>query len=168
MSLGALITGLGHGLVSWGLGGEDGGTASVEFPATIRVPVAQSLFSIRIPVAQPLFAIRIPMPQNRLHIGDTLYLRGIEIVDMRTNELADPDTMTVTVSCPSGLKFDLAYGTVPTSGNVDAIIRTAAGTYTIQVAITPERGTGLYEFSIVTTGARAAEPGEFRVLSRLM
>jgi hypothetical protein len=168
VSLGALITGLGHGLVSWGLGGEDGVVASDEFPATIRIPSARPLFSIRVPSAQPLFTIRIPMPQNRLHIGDTLYLRGLEIVDNRTDELADPDTMTVRVHCPSGVTFDLVYGTAPTSGAEDAIIRDAEGTYTVQVAITAARGTGLYEFSIVTTGARAAEPGEFRVLSRLM
>jgi hypothetical protein len=169
VSLGALVTGLGHGAVSWGLGGGDGEDAPVaDFPATIRIPAAASLFSVRIPCAQSLFTITIPMSTTRLHIGDTLYLPGIEIRDARTGELADPDTLTVVVDPPVGAKFSLVYGTAPDDGAEDAIIRTAAGTFTVQVAITSARGVGPYEFSIVTTGARAAEDGSFRVLPRIM
>ena len=49
---------------------------------------------------------------------------------------------------------------------MDAVIRTAEGTFTVQIEITEERGAGVYRYTVVTTGARAAEPGTFTVYAR--
>jgi hypothetical protein len=103
---------------------------------------------------------------NRLHIGDTNEIVGIETRRRSTDALVDPTTFTCLVLPPSGASFSLVWGMAPSSGTGDAVIRTAVGTFTIQIALTTERGVGLYRYTIVTTGAVAAEPGAFRVEPR--
>lgn len=98
-----------------------------------------------------------------LHVGDTALLDPIYVRD-RTGALTDPATLTVSVLPPSGTSFSLVYGTAPTTGDGDAVIRRAAGTYAVQIAITAARGVGLYRYTVTTTSGRAAEPGQFRVL----
>lgn len=144
MSLGGIVTGLGWAIVTRGLGGGQTGT-DTDCAATIRIPAAP----------------------GRWHIGDTVALEDVLVRDL-DDELVDPATLTVIVRPENSSRFTLVYGSAATSGGGDAIVRTATGTFTIQIAITQARGTGLYQFSIVTTGARAAEDGQFRVLSRPM
>lgn len=162
MSLGALVTGLGRALVSWGLGGgsEDDATAA---PLFLALPTARPLYSLSLPVASSLYTITITRPMARLHVGDTALLDPIYIRD-RTDTLTDPATFTVTVLPPSGTPFSLVYGTAPTTGDGDAVIRRAAGTYAVQIEVTSARGVGLYRGTVATTSGRSAEPFEFRVL----
>lgn len=144
MSLGTILTGLGRAIVSWGYGGGDDVLAS-EFPARIRIPATTT----------------------RWHVGDTVTLEGVLVKNI-AGTLVDPVSFTLIVQPEVGDRFTLVWGTALEEGPGDAIIHTATGTFTVQIEITPERGTGLYEFSVVTTGARAAEDGSFRVLPRLM
>ncbi|MGK3981261.1 hypothetical protein WMF38_57220 [Sorangium sp. So ce118] len=142
MSIGTIVTGLGRAIVSWGFGGGD---SSNDFPARIRIPALN----------------------DRFHIGDTVPLEGILVKNL-AGVLVEPVSFTVVVQPEVGSKFSLVWGSVPEDGAGDAIVQTATGTFTVQIEVTAERGTGLYEFAIVTTGARAAEDGSFRVLPRLM
>lgn len=144
MSIGTIITGLGRAIVSWGLGGGDDVLAA-EFPARIRIPALN----------------------DRFHVGDTVPLVGVLVKNLG-GTLVDPVSFAVIVQPAVGERFTLAWGTALEEGAGDVIVNTATGTFTVQIEITEERGTGLYEFSIVTTGARAAEDGQFRVLPRLM
>lgn len=144
MSIGTIVTGLGRAIVSWGYGGGDDVLAS-EFPARIRIPALT----------------------DRFHIGDTVALEGVLVKNL-AGTLVDPVSLTVIVQPEASDRFTLVWGTALAEGPGDAIIKTATGTFTVQIEITQARGTGLYELAIVTTGARAAEDGQFRVLPRLM
>jgi hypothetical protein len=99
--------------------------------------------------------IRIPALNTRFHIGDTVSLEGV-LVKTLGGTLVDPVSFAVIVQPAVGELFTLVWGTALEEGAGDVVV------------ITAERGTGLYEYSIVTTGARAAEDGQFRVLPRLM
>ena len=144
MSLGTILTGLGRAIVSWGFGGGEDVLAS-EFPARIRIPALT----------------------DRFHVGDTVTLQSVLVKNL-SGTLVDPVSFTVIVQPESSDRFTLVWGSTLEEGSGDAIVNTATGTFTVQIEITAERGTGLYEFSIVTTGARAAEDGSFRVLPRVM
>jgi hypothetical protein len=163
VSLGALITGLGRALVSWGLGGSDDAAAvDTGTVAFITLPAARPLYSVTLPAAAPLYTITLPRIMGILNIGDTALLDQILIKD-HLGALVDPATFTVNVTQPSGVVFSLVYGTAATSGVSDAVIRNSAGNYSVQIEITPARGVGLYRYDVVTTGARAAEDGTFKV-----
>jgi hypothetical protein len=134
-------------------------------PGFISLPRAGALYEIALPAVASLYTITIARPMARLHIGDTALIEGITVRDS-DGALVDPTTLTVLVLTPNGTEVELVYGTAPTSGDADAIIRTAAGTFDVQIEITEERGAGVYRYTVVTTGARAAEPGTFTVYAR--
>jgi hypothetical protein len=134
-------------------------------PAFLTLPRAGALYELALPAVASTHTITLTRPMARLHIGDTAVIPGIT-VRTRAGEFVDPSSLTVSVRTPLGDSFDLVYGVAPTSGDGDAVIRTGEGTFDVQVEITEERGAGVYEYTVVTTGARAAEPGSFKVHER--
>lgn len=162
MSLWGLLTGLGHGLVTGGLGAGEGGDAPPvveDRPGTIRftgraVPLCQ----LRLSPAAPLCRIRIVTMTNRLHIGDTAKV-AIEC-ENSDGDPADPTTLTVVVRPPSGDDISLEYGVAPEVEGGDAVIRTGLGRYVAHIDLTEDRGAGTYTPAAVGTGAvKAAERG---------
>ncbi|WP_437310028.1 hypothetical protein [Sorangium sp. So ce388] len=145
----------------------DGSIASPgdDRPAFLTLPRAGALYELALPAVGSLYAITLTRPMARLHIGDTALIAGITIRD-RDGDLVDPSSLTVHIRTPLGVAEELVYGVAPTSGSGDAVIRTAAGTFDLQIEITEVRGAGMYEYTVVTTGARAAEPGSFKVYER--
>ncbi|MGK3995069.1 hypothetical protein [Sorangium sp. So ce1024] len=167
MSLWGLLTGLGHGLVSWGLGGSDDGDeppTPTGAPGTIAFvgrasPVNRIIIS---GAAAPACTIALVGTMSRLNPGDIARLPTIEIRD-EDGALADPTTLTIRVRTPLGSTIELVYGTAPTSGP-DSVTRTSAGVYVARVRITEERGVGVYGYSVIATGdVEAAESGNFTV-----
>jgi hypothetical protein len=136
-----------------------------EEPGFITLPRAGTLYELALPAVASLYVITLARPMFRLHIGDTAVLTGVTIRDA-AGDLVDPATLTILILSPLGVEVELVYGTAPTSGSGDAVIRTAEGTFTVQIEITDERGAGVYRYTVVTTGARAAETGTFTVYAR--
>lgn len=134
-------------------------------PGFITLPRAGTLYELALPAVTYLYRITLTRPMGRLHVGDTALISGITVTD-RDGARVDPATLTVLVLTPSGTETELVYGTAPTTGAGDAVIRTAEGTFDVQIEITEERGAGIYEYTVATTGARAAEPGSFKVHER--
>jgi hypothetical protein len=164
VSLGALITGLGHGLVSWGLGGGEGAEQDEAEPGTIEFvgPAAPTNTITLAGAAAPLCTIRLVGTMSRINPGDIARLPTIEIRN-EEGALADPTTLTIRVKTPLGGTFELVYGTAPTSGP-DSVSRTSAGVYVARVRITEERGVGPYGYAVIATGnVEAAEGGPFTV-----
>ena len=162
MSLWGLLTGLGHGLVSGGLGAPDEGGAPPiveDRPGNIRLPGrAAPLCQIHISAAVPLCRIRVKFMSNRLHIGDTAKV-AIEC-ENSDGDPADPTTLTVVVRPPTGGNFELEYGVAPEVEGGDAVIRTGLGRYVAHIDCTEERGAGTYIPAAVGTGTvKAAERG---------
>lgn len=168
MSLLGRAVRLGHTIVSWGLGGRSERDNSI---ATIQRPAPVVAYSIEIPSAVPAYTISIPsviLPHaNKIHVGDTVVIRPIIVRDI-DDVIVDPDSFTVLVKPDNATSFSLVWGTAPSTGNADAVIRTAVGTFTVQIEITTARGAGTYAYTVVTTGAVAAEPGIFTVSSRVV
>lgn len=188
MSLGAILTELGHGLVSWGLGGPDdgeapatGGPGCITLPRVaplceIDLPEACALCEVSLPIIQPLCTIELPrtsMACGKIHVGDIVRIgdahaaagtAGAHILTYNSaEELADPTAFTCRVKTPGGNRFSLVYGTASSVEGGDAVIRLDVGTYVVHIEITEERGFGVYHYTIVTTGNVAAEGGSFTV-----
>lgn len=130
-----MVTGLGHGLVSWGFGGGTGGYASATQPGYIRIAERS----------------------RRLHIGDIAEFW----IDLLTydDEHMDPTRLWVDVQPPVGDEFTIDYA----DGDdlPDQITRRDVGRYTLRFDLTTERGTGIVHFTVRATGAlQAAEPGQ--------
>jgi hypothetical protein len=165
VSVGAIVTGLGRAIVSWGFGGGAGDSSSAG-PGYLRIPRAAPLCTIVIP--------RVTlMPSNRLHIGDVAAIGRVASDAFPTaspiltydsaGALADPDSLVVRVQTELGVTFSLTYGVTPGVEGGDAVIRYGVGMYGVRIRITEERGTGVYGITIVTDGNEAAEPTTFTV-----
>lgn len=166
MSLGAIITGLGRALVSWGLGG--GPEAETQSgPGAITLPRVAALCKITLPRASALCTITLPkvIMANRLNIGDIARIGTADapiIIRDEDGDVADPETLMVRIKTPLGQRVELTYGeTAEVDG--DEVIRFAEGHYGLRIAITGDRGVGPYGYTVVTTGVVAAEGDTFTV-----
>jgi hypothetical protein len=179
VSLGALLTGVGRALVSWGLGGggeDDAAAADVPARLVVRewVPLyeittssVEPLYTIAASTVEPLYRIEV-FPVHQIKVGATATVRRFEVRSSVTGELVDFDECTVTVDPEKSDQFALEYGTAPTDGNIDAIVRISEGRYRLQLDITEERGSGTWKYKIVTTGAKAVIDGSFEVFDLLI
>jgi hypothetical protein len=176
VSLGSILTELGHGLVSWGLGGDAADAAAAQDePGTIvlprvavlnllDLPDVATLCEIALPVVAPLCTITLPtevIPMaNKINYGDIVKITPILCYNS-AGALADPATFTARVKAPSGVAFSLVYGIAPTVEGGDAVIRNSIGSYAVHVEMLSSRGLGQFGYSIVTTGNKAAEGAQF-------
>lgn len=136
MSVAAIVTGLGHGLVSDGLGGGPGGYAAETVAGWIRLRERS----------------------RRLHRGD---IAAIDI-DVLTYDdvLTDPGSLVVTVQPPDAEEFAVSYDDGDDA--LDRITRRGEGQYTLYVEVTEERGTGIWYLTATASGGiQASEPGQF-------
>lgn len=138
MSVAAIVTGLGHGLVSDGLGGGTGGYAAATTPGYIEIRERS----------------------KRLHVGDVAEF----YVDFLTydDEPLDPDRVWVVVEPTAGDEFEIDYADGDDAA--DQITRRGEGLYTLRIDLTSARGTGIAHFTIHASGTlQAVEPGQFIV-----
>jgi hypothetical protein len=138
VSIAAIVTGLGHGLASWGFGGGAGGYDAIVVAGWIRI-VERS---------------------KHLHTGD------IAEFDLSfftyDDELADPSAITIEVDPPGDEEFNIAYG--DSEDAIDRVTRLGEGRYRLRIEATSDRGTGITHFRVTSIGAlQASEPGQFIV-----